>query len=49
MQPIVLRGAGDHAFEDVGQVDLGIDAVQFASLCRAPNYAERARWPQDLR
>ena len=48
MQSVVLRRAGDHAFEDVGQIDLGIDAVQFASLCRPSNYAERVCFSPDF-
>jgi hypothetical protein len=33
--------------QDVGQPSLRIDIVQFGSLCRSPNYAERDRFPQD--
>src|SRR5664279_4587834 len=32
IQPVVLRRAGHHAFEDVCEVGLGVDAVQFASV-----------------
>jgi hypothetical protein len=31
----------DEAGEDVGEIGFGIDAVEFASLCRPPDYAER--------
>jgi hypothetical protein len=31
---------------DVGEIDVGIDAIEFAGLCRPPNYAERPRFPQ---
>jgi hypothetical protein len=46
MKLVVFRLAGDHPFENVGQIGLGIDAIEFARLCRAPNYAERVRFPQ---
>ena len=32
MQLIVLRGAGHRAFENVGQISLGVDAMQIASV-----------------
>jgi hypothetical protein len=32
MQSVVLRGAGDHAFENVRQIDLGIDAMQLGRV-----------------
>ena len=35
----------DHAREHVAQVGVGFDAVEFAGLCRPPNYAERF-WKQ---
>jgi hypothetical protein len=35
--------------EDVGEPGARIDVIELAGLCRAPNYAERARCPQDLR
>jgi hypothetical protein len=38
---------GDAA-EDVGEPSLWIDAIEFRRLCRPPNYAERARFLQDL-
>ena len=31
-QLIVLRGAGHRAFENVGQISLGVDAMQIASV-----------------
>ena len=36
----------DHAREHVVQVSVGFDAVEFAGLCRPPNYAESGRFPQ---
>jgi hypothetical protein len=41
-----MRGVAGDAGEDVSQPGLGIDAIHFARLCRAPNYAERVRFPQ---
>jgi hypothetical protein len=41
------------ATEDMAQVSLGVDAVEFGCLCRPPNYAERfwndAVYPANLR
>jgi hypothetical protein len=34
------------AGQDVGEPGLGIDVVELGGLCRAPNYAERVRFPQ---
>jgi hypothetical protein len=34
--------------QDIGQPGLRVDVVQFRGLCRPPNYAERARFPQDF-
>jgi hypothetical protein len=39
----VIGQAGEH----VGEPGLGIDVVELGGLCRSPNYAERARFPQD--
>jgi hypothetical protein len=39
----VVGDAGEH----VGKVVLRIEAVELGGLCRPPNYAERARFPQD--
>ena len=36
----------DHASEHIAQVGVGFDAVEFAGLCRPPNYAESGRFPQ---
>jgi hypothetical protein len=36
---------GDAA-EHVGEPSLRIDVVHLGRLCRSPNYAERARFPQ---
>jgi hypothetical protein len=36
----------DHAREHIAQVGEGFDAVEFAGLCRPPNYAELGRFPQ---
>jgi len=33
--------------EDIGEPRLRIDIVEFAGLCRAPNYAEHVCIPQD--
>jgi hypothetical protein len=35
--------------EHVGEPRLRIDVVEFRCLCRSPNYAERACFPQDSR
>ena len=34
----------DQARQQIHEIDLRIDVVQLAGLCRAPNYAERARF-----
>jgi hypothetical protein len=44
IQPV--RGLAGDAVEDIGQPGLWIDAIHLAGLCRAPNYAERVRFPQ---
>jgi hypothetical protein len=46
-QPVdgVISDAGEH----IGQPSLRIDVVEFRRLCRSPNYAERACFPQDSR
>ena len=36
------------ACQQVGKIDLRIDAIELAGLCRPPNYAERARFRQKL-
>jgi len=36
---------GDAA-DDRSQIGFGIEAVELGGLCRPPNYAERARFPQ---
>ena len=38
----------DHAREHVGEVSVGFDAVEFAGLCRPPNYAEPAKYGMSL-
>jgi hypothetical protein len=38
----------DHAREHIAQVGVGFDAVEFAGLCRPPNYAERVRYGASL-
>jgi hypothetical protein len=35
------------AAEDVVQIGLGVEAIEFGGLCRPPNYAERAGFLQD--
>jgi hypothetical protein len=42
------RVVGD-AHEHVGEPGLRIDVVELGRLCRAPNYAARARFPEVLR
>jgi hypothetical protein len=37
------------AAEHIGEPSLGIKVVELGRLCRAPNYAERACFPQDSR
>ena len=39
----------DESGQQVGEVDLRIDLVQLARLCRPPNYAERARFSRNDR
>ena len=41
----LLDGIIGNAREDIGQTGLWLDAVHFARLCRAPDYAEWARFP----
>jgi hypothetical protein len=38
----MIADAGEH----IGEPGARIDVVQFCRLCRPPNYAERARFPQ---
>jgi hypothetical protein len=38
----MIGDAGEH----VAQIGLGVDAVELGGLCRLPNYAERAGFPQ---
>ena len=33
---------------DVAKSGLRIDVIELGGLCRLPNYAEQARFPQDL-
>jgi hypothetical protein len=40
----MLGDAADH----FPQIGLWINAVELGGLCRPPNYAEWARFPQDL-
>lgn len=40
MELIVRRRAADHAFESVGEIDFGIDAIQLGGLYRPSNYAD---------
>ena len=44
----VDRVAVDHPMQHVMQVGVGFDAVEFAGLCRPPNYAERVRYGTSL-
>ena len=34
-------GPGGEFVEDIAEIREGLDAIQFAGLCRVPNYAER--------
>jgi hypothetical protein len=43
---LAVRVAIDDPGEDIGEIAEGLDAVEFAGLCRPPNYAERARFRQ---
>jgi hypothetical protein len=38
-----------NAGKDISEPSLRIDAVHLGRLCRAPNYAGRACFPQDSR
>jgi hypothetical protein len=40
--------AVDDARDDIGEIGLGIDAVEFGRLCRPSNYAERVRYGASL-
>ena len=42
----VLWPSVDQARQQVSEVELRIDAIQLAGLCRPPNYAERTGFPQ---
>ena len=35
-----------HPLQDVAQIGIGFDAVEFTALCRPLNYAESGRFPQ---
>ena len=37
----------DELCEDVGQISLRVELIEFCCLCRPSNYAEEARFPQD--
>ena len=41
-----VRPAIHQACQEIGKICLWIDAIQLKGLCRPPNYAERARFPQ---
>lgn len=41
-------GPGRQFFENIAEIREGVDVIQFAGLCRIPNYAERAPFPPDL-
>jgi hypothetical protein len=41
---LVLWMTGDDAVDDVGEVCVRVNAVEFGGLCRTPNYAERTRF-----
>ena len=43
---VAVRMTVDDPGEGVGEIGQRIDVVEFARLCRSPNYAERARFPQ---
>ncbi len=43
-----MRGMVGQLGEDVGKPGARVVVIELAGLCRAPNYAERARCPQDL-
>jgi hypothetical protein len=40
----MIGDAGEH----VGEIVLRVQTIELGALCRPPNYAERARFPQDL-
>ena len=44
-----LDGMVGDSPDDVGQIGLRIEAVHLVGLCRAPNYAERARFSSKRR
>ena len=48
MQAVVGRAAGDHSLKHVDEPGFRVEPIESCRLCRAPNYAERARCPQDL-
>jgi len=43
----IVRPEIDEADENIGQIGLRLDTVQFTGLCRLPNYAEQAGFPRD--
>jgi hypothetical protein len=43
----LLRPAVDEACQQIREIGLRIDAIEFASLCRPPNYAELACFSQN--
>jgi hypothetical protein len=45
----VDRVSVDHAREHVLEIGVGLDVVKLAGLCRPPNYAAWACFPQDSR
>jgi hypothetical protein len=46
VKTVDLCAAGHDAFQNVGEIFLRVDFVEFASLCRPSNYAERVCFPQ---
>jgi hypothetical protein len=46
---MILGATGDDALEYVTEIGLRIEPVELGRLCRAPNYAELACFPQDSR
>jgi hypothetical protein len=42
-----MGGMGGDTGEDISQPSLWIDAIDLGGLCRVPNYAEVAFFPQD--
>jgi hypothetical protein len=48
VEPVVGRGAGNDALQNIGEPSLWIEPAELGRLCRPPNYAERVGFSPDF-